>query len=143
MTKLTYRGVGQVDVPEETIRQACDRAVAYRRQQLADVAATMDLPVTIATSPLPIIEGWVRAGVIHDPVSAMALAILYHPETNRVRVERPPAWPHLPLRLRDRPFAADPGYVYLKDGVEYDADAAELMTAIDGSLVGWTWRRIE
>lgn len=36
---------------------------------------------------------------------------------------------------------ADPGYVYIYDGVEYDAEAAELMTALQRSIEGWTWRR--
>ena len=26
-------------------------------------------------------------------------------------------------------------------GVKYDADAAELMTALQGSIEGWTWRQ--
>lgn len=63
-------------------------------------------------------------------------------------IERPPSWLEreparpAPLRRTDRPFIADPGFIYCFEGVNYDAEAAELMTALQGSIEGWTWRLV-
>lgn len=39
-----------------------------------------------------------------------------------------------------KPFMAQSWYIYTFEGVDQDCEAAELMTAMDGSIEGWTWR---
>jgi hypothetical protein len=44
-------------------------------------------------------------------------------------------------QLDKRPFVALPGYIYTYDGVDYDHDAAMWLTAEQGSIAGWRWRK--
>ncbi|MDQ3442534.1 MAG: hypothetical protein M3490_02865, partial [Chloroflexota bacterium] len=102
-------------------------------------------------------EGWAEIGSVVDGiVGCRALAAWWHPATDRVRVERPPESGPPPARRAlypshsrmggadgppPPPFIALPGYIFTYQGIDYTAAEAERLTAAQGSIAGWIWRR--
>ncbi len=151
------------DIPMSRILAALDRAARYRRSLAADGHAH---PVALANAIAAIPgrpevrldrEGWAPIGSVVDGiVGCRALAVWWQPATDRVRVERPPdvgrsSGParalyasHPPMggtSSMPTPFIALPGYVFTFAGVDYTPSEAERLTAEQGSMEGWTWRR--
>lgn len=78
--------------PERAIRDACDRAVGWRQQSAAtagrtqqaiDAAISYEINHTLTANA----QGWVRLGWVVEGIDR--LAILWHPASDRIRVERP------------------------------------------------------
>jgi hypothetical protein len=81
------------------------------------------------------------------------LAVWWRPETNQVRVERPPVYvpppPSVPAMryvntkwgMDSNPIVTQPGFIYTYQGVDYDDDAAARLAIKQGSIDGWTWRK--
>lgn len=143
------------------VLNALDRAARYRRSLATGTGVN---PVTLvndiigipAPSPIRVDpDGWASVGTVSDGFAGAVLAVRWHVETDRVRVERPPvsvspaslARPlyaaHSPMggaHSSPTPFIALSGFVFTFEGIDYDRVAAERLTAERGSLDGWTWR---
>ena len=113
-----------------------------------------DAPVTAPIRPNR--NGWAWTGDVLDGCTGGALlAVWWHPETNQVRVARPPVYvppkpPSVPpLRVAEKTgtgdvglrFIAQLGYISTFESVEYDYQAAERLATENGSMDGWTWRK--
>jgi len=144
-----------------TIRAAGDRAARYRRHAHEGPERPFELEQIIYFEPAATIrqrpDGWAGIGTVAD--SPYHLDVWWHERTNKVRVERAPerkilkpATPQMvgpplyrtprPSTKGDRfPFTATLGYIYTFEGVDYDHDAAEWLTAEQGGIEGWTWRK--
>lgn len=137
------------------------RAVRFRRQQSdgLDSPHVLDAEIFGTLSGLSETDrpGWYRIGSVGDCFVCMhGLTVWWHPETDRVQIERPPVFAE-PTRRQTPPLrwdvavkrpgyhhnahaVAQPGYTYTYDGVDYDYKAAELMCTVQGGIDGWTWR---
>ncbi len=140
---------------------ALDRAARYRRSLVNDQRvnpASLVNEITAVPGRLDLHldrEGWAEIGSVVDGlVGCRALAVWWHPDTDRVRVERPPEsvpqsparalYPSRPMGGTDHippPFVALPGYIFTYQGNDYTPAEAERLTAEQGSIDGWTWRR--
>lgn len=150
-------------VPLAQLLAIGDRAARYRRVQVANRASAFELEQEITCMPVagPIDigdDGWAKVGTVCDGPEGLYMAVWWHQETDRVRLERPPERkipaappPAAPPVYRTdpsstksmrRPFTATPGYVFVYEGVEYDHEAAEWLLAEQGSMDGWTWRKV-
>lgn len=134
------------------------RAVAYRYQAAIAAGAPAGnlaerIDIIPHHSPISIRgDGWCVVGMVHDSIVNQSLRVLWHPETDRVRVGRPIApapepergsgMPALSFSLYGAPdYWADPDYRYFLDGREYTpADSVRIATERN-SAAGWTWER--
>jgi hypothetical protein len=145
------------------LTEVCERAAKYHRLQMADRATPLELTYEITgvptRSPVTIQpDGWARVGVVRDAVELWDLAVYWNPETDKIKLEKPPqeavpgppapslAGPPLYRTVQgspasaSRPFVALPGWIYVYRGREYAAAEAEQRVTELGSLEGWTWR---
>jgi hypothetical protein len=148
-------------VSRRDVQMAGNRANQYRRQRAIEQGApTGNLAEKIVTilgafPPPPASKpGWYRIGTVFDGVIEQELAIDWHRETGRVRVESPtddsmlpdlPSYeqPALVYRIYGpRHYVADQRYRYFLDGQEYTAQEAESTAAERKSVVGWTWEKV-
>jgi hypothetical protein len=113
-------------------------------------AARIDIVLAVREEPVG--DGWLRAGGVADDVEAAILTVYWHPDTDRVKIDRPPdpnaistpipvgrPGPTVSLGVR-RAYRASPGYRYFLDGVEHSPEEAERIVQERDSLAGWTWR---
>jgi len=95
------------DVPDDNplpfsfrdLEDACRRAAEYRKQQPGSWEVSYRVQADVRADA----GGWVQVGVITD--MGVDLRAYWHPETDRVRVERPPAPKTIDL---PRPKAPEP-----------------------------------
>ncbi|MGB3328572.1 MAG: hypothetical protein WBA46_06420 [Thermomicrobiales bacterium] len=99
--------------------------------------------------PSALADGWWDIGSVSDVHDGglVSMRVRWHPEQDRVRLERPPARPggetepdpiSAGYRLGDA--VARDGYIYTWQGHDYPpADAAALVDQLR-STTGWTWR---
>lgn len=144
----------------EKIAAACERAARYRRHvaieagvPAGNLAERIDVLPDRAT-PVLGSDDWYRVGTVHDGVVNQCLMVLWHPETDRVRVGRPvdsasepkrgsgmPALSYNVYGARD--YRAAPNFRYFLDGREYTpAEALRIVKERDG-VAGWTWRPVD
>ena len=147
----------EVHVPIATVYRVCDRAVLYRWSQVEERSPGLEIEAVPYWPPFELdADDWAMVGTIADGYVPAILKIWWHQGTDRIRVEKPPVWPehrppltvgdplyrtdHVSVKATTWPFTARPGYIYTFDGVEYDHEATEVMTRLQGSIEGWTWR---
>lgn len=145
-------------VSRSKLDEVCEPAARFHRMQVADRETPLELEyaVTGQLHPGPITvapDGWARVGVVHGAAELWDLAVYWHPESDRIKLQKPtlrefeeptPSLTGDSLHTTNpvsskaliRPFTARPGYIYTHGGQDYAANKAEL-----GSLDGWTWRR--
>ncbi len=148
----------ELTLPLVQLFELCERAAQFRRAQVTNphvsvVELRENITYSLPRRNLRVeADGWVQISFIADRYVGADLPIYWHPETDRVRVQRPPVIvsrePYIPAPLQQverfgvgQPFKAKPGYIYSYDGVDYDAAGAEWLTAENGSMDGWTWRK--
>lgn len=136
----------------EQLEAICERAVCYHRQVVAgsdDISPGMleDI-VGIPTHPNPRPNGWLIVGHVIDGREDYRLPVWWHPETDRVKLARPPVdlplpTPEIaPLRHHLHPpyVIAEPGYIYTIDGCDYTPEEGLQVAIQRKCLGGWTWR---
>ncbi len=149
------------DFPHARVLAALDRAGRYRRS-LANVTPYRLNNEITPVPGRPVLhldrDGWAAIGnVVDGLVGVRPLAVWWHPATDRVRVGRPPESgpPPPPGRAlypsnspmggtnggMPPPFIAMTGYIFTFSGRDYSPAEAERLTAAQGSIAGWTWRR--
>lgn len=151
------------DVPLSRILAALERAARYRRS-LANGPGVNAVTLQNDIVPIrgrPVLhvnrDGWAEIGTVSDRFAGcLPLAVWWHPATDRVQVERPPAPkpPPVPTQALYRshpamggtastppPFIALPGFVFTFAGRDYSPAEAERLAAEQGCMDGWTWRR--
>lgn len=146
--------------PFENVAAACERAACYRRQVAIDagaparnVAERIDVVADGAIRP-DRADGWYRIGTVYDGVVNQELRVVWHPETDRVRVGRPVVPALEPKRRSGMPalsfnvygardYRADPNFRYFLNGREYTpAEALRIVRERD-SVAGWTWEPVD
>jgi hypothetical protein len=153
----------RIPVHRSKLDEVCERAARFHRMQMADRETPLELEYSVTGRPeyhsiTVASDGWAKVGVVHDAVELWDLAVYWHPETDRIKLQKPrprefedetpsitgdPLYPTNPVSSKAliRPFTARPGYIYTYEGQDYTADEAEIRTAELGSLEGWRWRR--
>lgn len=150
------------DLSMARVLAALDRAARYRRslvndQRVSPASLVHEITAVPGRPWLRLYhEGWAEIGSIVDGVvGCRPLAVRWHPATDGVRVERPPApkvvaparalyASHSPMggtHTKPQPFIALPGFIFTYQGIDYPPEEAERLTAEHGSIEGWTWRR--
>ncbi len=154
---------GEIAIEADRILSALERAAQYRRhlargEEHPETLKGLIFGQLLANEPIRLhVNGWMRIGIVIDPfVPPVPLAVWWHPDSDRVRVERPEPFPDLPEPRRPVPLQivapgatlrlgqtviAQPGYVYTYGGVDYGPEEAESKAQSLGSIEGWTWRR--
>lgn len=152
------------DVPLSRVLDALERAARHRRSLATGpgvnaVTLANDIIGVPAPSPIRVNRhGWANVGTVCDGFAgACILAVWWHRETDRVKIERPREYVPPPPPSRALyptrppmggtnhtsfpPFIALPGFVFTFEGADYTPEATERLTAEQGSIAGWTWRR--
>ena len=152
-----------VDVPDEGRMQvALHRALRYHLQRVRDAegvdyaAMHGEIPIDalIRAFPFEVGGGWWRIGSVYDSHDGLShsLPVLWHPETDRVRIGRIPPPPAPPPLAAPRPITMDgnyrlhvaDGWRYWHEGRAYTAEEARAVLCQPGvhAYDGWSWERV-
>lgn len=147
-------------IPFEKIVAACERTARYRGHVAIEAGAPAgNLAERIDVLPdraTPVVgsDGWYRVGTVHDGVVNQCLWVLWHPETDRVRVGQPLELSPEPERVFSMPalsfnyygarnYRASPNYRYFLNGREYTPAEAVRIATERTSVAGWTWEPVD